>query len=178
MRISPLFAVPATFVSILSCAFSVASSAPLPKLDRFEVYASNPSLRTDTATTTTPALPPSPLGLIRAPAPTVQSFSSILTKDADATQHVQITKKQLDQLLSYALDLNFSLEVVGEKAAVEVDTGKKSDVADAAPGKVLGAIPVHLRVKELKIGGVSVPKIVSESVNEKQDPINFGNIQA
>ncbi|KAG0304554.1 hypothetical protein BGZ98_005358 [Dissophora globulifera] len=178
MRISPLFAAPATFVSILSCASSVASSAPLPKLDLFEVYASNPSLQTDAEPLKPPALPPSPLSLIRAPAPTVQSFSSILPKDADGTQHLQITKKQLDQLLSYALDLNFSLEVVGEKAAGEVDTGKKSGIADAALGKVLGTIPVHLRVKELKIGGVSVPKIVSESVNEKQDPINFGNIQA
>ncbi|KAF9953685.1 hypothetical protein BGZ72_005230 [Mortierella alpina] len=83
----------------------------------------------------------------------------------------RITKTQLEGLLGLALDARFTLEVVS-------DEDPASMTGDRSQGRVLGKIPVRLRVKELQIGGVSIPRLQTESVNAMMGAVNYGNIRA
>ena len=90
---------------------------------------------------------------------------------ADRTDpmRTRITKTQLEGMLGLALDTKFTLEVVS-------DPDVNSMAGDQRQARVLGEIPVHLRVKELQIGGVSIPRLQAESVNAKMGGVNYGNI--
>ncbi|KAG0366294.1 hypothetical protein BGZ54_005553 [Gamsiella multidivaricata] len=93
-----------------------------------------------------------------------QSISSSVRSEVPP-ENLHIGEKQLEDLLSLALDAQFYLEVMSDKADAK---GHQES---------LGTIPVHLRVKELTIGGVSVPSIHAESLNRVVGPINFGNVR-
>ncbi|KAF9345337.1 hypothetical protein BGX26_003259 [Mortierella sp. AD094] len=87
-------------------------------------------------------------------------------------QPIEITKEQLEELLGLALDAKFNLKVISDNSDSKI--GNK--VGDSGP-ELLGMIPMHLKIKELKIGGISAPKMQAESWNLKVDSSNFGNIQ-
>ncbi|KAG0254606.1 hypothetical protein BG011_005628 [Mortierella polycephala] len=90
---------------------------------------------------------------------------SPIARHSNSFHEFQITKSQLEHVLGPALDAKLDLQVM-------------SDEPDPVTGQhaLLGRIPVHLRVNKLKIGGVSVSRLMTQSVNEKRDPVNFGNI--
>ncbi|KAF8939194.1 hypothetical protein BGZ58_010450 [Dissophora ornata] len=150
MHVSPLLTVAAT----------LSACAALPK-GEFEIYGPSPSFQVDSSS----ILPPA--SLIPPPAHTPQALSHVVETSDSAIQHLQITKKQLEELASFALNVKFDLDVVSDASPKGGDASLKA----------LGTIPVHLRIKELRIGGVSLPRIHSESLNQKVDPVNFGNIR-
>ncbi|KAI8357644.1 hypothetical protein B0O80DRAFT_293861 [Mortierella sp. GBAus27b] len=93
-------------------------------------------------------------------------------KDWDARQdlqHIPISKEQLEKLLGLVMDTKFNLEVLEDT--------KGHEGMDRRPPEYLGRIPVHLKVRELKIGGVTMPRILADSENSKANPINYGNVE-
>ncbi|KAF9566620.1 hypothetical protein EC968_003712 [Mortierella alpina] len=92
--------------------------------------------------------------------------------DRTASTRIRVTKTQLETMLGLALDTQFTLEVISDETPNSVK-------GDQQPTRVvLGRIPVHLRVKELQIGGVSAPHLQTESVNAKLGGVNYGTIRA
>ncbi|KAF9277533.1 hypothetical protein BGZ68_009228 [Mortierella alpina] len=118
-------------------------------------------------TAITPTQPP-PVAAWLATTATAGSEAADLT---DPTRF-RITKTQLESLLSLALE-TFTLEVVSDE---KPDTSMTGD-HQHQPVRVLGKIPIHLRVKELQIGGVSIPRLQTESVNAEMDGVNYGNLR-
>ncbi|KAF9994521.1 hypothetical protein BGZ80_000722 [Entomortierella chlamydospora] len=99
-------------------------------------------------------------------------LESRASTEKHASQPIEITKKQLEKLLGLALDTTFNLKVMSDNS----DFKAGNEVGDSG-SELLGTIPVHLKIKELKIGGILAPKIETESLNLKVDPSNFGNIK-
>ncbi|KAF9942212.1 hypothetical protein BGZ67_002544 [Mortierella alpina] len=164
-----LFSV-AYFTSCLAASDDIPLRALYPSRDRtFGIRPEQPTLTKDVAfhgpTTDTSTPPP--------PAPAL--FATIATLDSKAADRpyptrFRITKTQLESFLGLALDTLFTLEVISD----EDPDSRRSDQQHV---RVLGKIPVHLRVKELQIGGVSIPRLQAESVNAKMGGVNYGNIQ-
>ncbi|KAF9115267.1 hypothetical protein BGX27_008388 [Mortierella sp. AM989] len=94
-----------------------------------------------------------------------------ITKETEP-QTIEITQKQLEEALVFALNVKFNLKIVSDTSSL--DLGNEESDSDQ---EQMGTIPVHLKVKELTIGGVLAPHISTESWNQKVSSLNFGNIQ-
>ncbi|KAF9924736.1 hypothetical protein BGZ65_008183 [Modicella reniformis] len=149
-------------ILILALVLSVASSAPHP---------------TSTASNVLPQDEVSVASLVRSPAPTPHArrslnlaLSNMVADDSiQELGHVQVSKEQLEKFLGLLMNTTFSLEVFAE------DKGLK-DMGHQLMG-FLGKIPVHLKVGELKVGGVVVvPRISPENLNQKTVPVNLSKI--
>ncbi|KAK3833651.1 MAG: hypothetical protein J3R72DRAFT_477928 [Linnemannia gamsii] len=93
--------------------------------------------------------------------------------DKDQKQPVfQVTKSQLEGILDQVLQIDFRLQVVSDPDNSEADKNASQE------HKVLGEIPVQIKVHRLRLGGLSAPRISSQAQNEQQDPINYGNIRS
>ncbi|KAF9900927.1 hypothetical protein EC991_006734 [Linnemannia zychae] len=112
-----------------------------------------------------------------APLPPSSSLTQTVTPRVDDTKEppvFQVTKLQLEGILSQALQLDFHLQVVSDLA----NNKNKMNIKDAAPEcKVLGEIPVQVKIHKFRIGGLSAPRLSSQTLNEQRDPVNYGNIR-
>ncbi|KAG0054803.1 hypothetical protein BGZ83_010365 [Gryganskiella cystojenkinii] len=148
--------------------------------DDFEVYSSAPALTVNptakfAAAVGTPLLTTLAKGKTGAIVSELDALLSTKTITPSASESslgsesstvaYSATKKQLEEVLGYALDVKFKLEVLSDE-----DKGTSKNT------KVLGEIPVHLKVHQLTIGGVLVPTMASSVVNEQMGPLNYGNI--
>ncbi|KAI1313368.1 hypothetical protein EDD11_002678 [Mortierella claussenii] len=183
-----LLAVMAVVLLSSSSALEELPSNEQRMVSKLAVYAPNPPLHIGIPSVTTaivtvlaatmtpmlpkerliPRLPPTPQTLASASiATSVSPLPSASEKDLKpSNQAIQVSKKQLEAILGLALDAHFDLNVVSEELIPENGTSE-----------VMGTIPVHLKVKELTVGGVSTPVIDVSSINQKVDPINYGNIR-
>ncbi|KAF8976555.1 hypothetical protein BGZ46_008169 [Entomortierella lignicola] len=105
-------------------------------------------------------------------APTLDSMlKSCVFTEKPKSQPLEMTKTQFEELIGLALDVEFDLNVISD--TTDPEFGNEDSGSDS---ELLGKIPVHLKIKELKIGGSLVPKMIAENWNLKVDPLNFGNI--
>ncbi|KAF9090132.1 hypothetical protein BGX29_011639 [Mortierella sp. GBA35] len=116
----------------------------------FETYAANPKLLV------TPIPTPTPTSSIR-PDP-----------ESAEKQTFQVTKDQLEGLLQQVLQFDFQLQVV---------SGTPDPASASGDRELLGEIPVQIKVRKLRIGGLSAPRVHFETLNDQRDPVNYGNIR-
>lgn len=111
-----------------------------------------------------------------------QTLRNEVTKDDGAAavasgplqelKHIPISKEQLEKLLGVVMDTTFILDVLADDKQVFTDMGQGHRVTG-----LLGRIPVHFKIQEMTVGGVTLPRVKAESLNLKTDPVNFGNIE-
>ncbi|KAG0284296.1 hypothetical protein BGZ97_008241 [Linnemannia gamsii] len=129
----------------------------------FETYTANPKLFITLPPTTTPSTSES------GPEPTYAGYDDDVKEgDEDQRPHrpvFQVTKSQVEDVLRKTLHLDFRLQVVSS-----ANKGKDDK------REILGEIPVQITIHSLRLGGLSAPRVHSQSWNEQHDPVNYGNI--
>jgi len=119
--------------------------------------------------------------------PLASSSSSLPQQQALGSPVIPISKTQLEQILGSLTDTTFQLDVLQENEGFKQQEQSQSQSQSQSLSQSLsrdprmhwrmGRIPVRIHVQDLKVGGISLPKIGAESWNDKTGPINFGNIE-
>lgn len=154
----------AFFAILAAVSASMAKSASTSSLGAgaFEVYSNPPTLTINSPS----KVAPTRTQLVQLYPEGASTIASI--------PNLPMTKSQLEQVLGSALDVKFNLEVLADRDS-EKSEGDSIRDGGMEP-KVLGQIPVHLKVHHLSIGGVLIPTMTSEFINKEQGPVNYGNI--
>ncbi|KAF9136262.1 hypothetical protein BGW39_003707 [Mortierella sp. 14UC] len=153
----------ATFFLVSSLALSSTSALVIP---RPTVVSFGPQLVSYPASSSFATYAANPKLLLTPP-----SSSQTTTTCADDTKEqpvFQVTKSQLEDILSQTLQLDFRLRVVS-------DSDMNND--ERLEGTVLGEIPVQIKIHKLRLGGLSAPRLNFQTLNEQRDPVNYGNIR-
>ncbi|KAG0284013.1 hypothetical protein BGZ96_011631 [Linnemannia gamsii] len=135
----------------------------------FETYTANPKLFI------TPPPPPKTTTTTKIPSssksePTCTGDDNYDDEDDENQRSLrpvfQVTKSQFEDVLRKSLHINFRLQVV---------SASNKDKDDER--EVLGEIPVQITIHNFRLGGLSAPRVFSQSLNVQHDPVNYGNIR-